>query len=68
VTGAPFGKENDMTKKSLVGIFALTLVMASSCLSLRDASAAAVGPSAYLSFADSPFNGGSFTYFHLGNV
>jgi hypothetical protein len=54
-----------MTKKSLVGIFALAIVMASSCLSLHDASAASVGPSAYLSFADSPFNGGSFTYFHL---
>ncbi len=28
-------------------------------------SAAALGPSPYLSFADSPFNGGSFSYFHL---
>ncbi len=31
------------------------------------AEAVPVGPSPYLSFADSPFNGGSFSYYHLEN-
>lgn len=31
------------------------------------ANAGLLGPTPYLSFADSPFNGGSFSYFHLEN-
>jgi len=42
---------------------AMFLVMA--YLSAGEASAGPIGPSPYLSFADSPFNGGSFSYFHL---
>ena len=48
-----------------------TLLRAAAVATLGIAAAAStarsafLGPSPYLSFADSPFNGGSFSYFHL---
>ena len=47
---------------SISTIFCLPLVFGAGILQ-----AAFLGPSPYLSFADSPFNGQSFTYFHLEN-
>ena len=41
------------------------MFLATACLLVREASAGPIGPSPYLSFADSPFNGGSFSYFNL---
>lgn len=44
---------------------------AGACLALAATTAGAVsfsGPTPYLSFADSPFNGGSYSYFYLENM
>lgn len=38
------------------------------CASVPAQAATFLGPTPYLSFADSPFNGGSFSYFHLENM
>lgn len=44
----------------------IVMVMAlSAYMPTSEAVAVSIGPSPYLSFADSPFNGGSFSYFHL---
>ena len=43
------------------------LALAGLLLSATAASAALLGPTPYLSSTDSPFSGGSFTYFHLEN-
>jgi hypothetical protein len=46
--------------------FALTaLAVATLAIGSSAARAGFIGPSAYPSFADSPFNGMTFTYFHL---
>lgn len=45
--------------------------IATACLASATVAAQAatfLGPTPYLSFADSPYNGGSFSYFHLENM
>lgn len=54
-----------MKAASSFRIVFVAMFLATAYLSAGEASAGAIGPSPYLSFADSPFNGGSFSYFHL---
>jgi hypothetical protein len=55
-----------MTWNPIFNAMAIAILTAAlTGLSGLDAIAGSVGPSPYLSFSDSPFNGGSFTYFHL---
>ena len=54
-----------MKTASIFRIAFVAMFLATAYLSAGEASAGPIGPSPYLSFADSPFNGGSFSYFHL---
>ena len=54
-----------MKAASSFRIVFVAMFLATAYLSAGEASAGPIGPSPYLSFADSPFNGGSFSYFHL---
>jgi len=54
-----------MKTASIFRIVFVVAFLATAYLSAGEASAGPIGPSPYLSFADSPFNGGSFSYFHL---
>jgi hypothetical protein len=54
-----------MKTTSIFRIVSIAMFLATAYLSAGEASAGPIGPSPYLSFADSPFNGGSFSYFYL---